>query len=145
MNDARSGAELVVVIERLFRLIRQTSTAGQLSMSAASALGRLLRDGPQRITELANSEATSQPAMTQLVGRLEREGVVVRSTSSQDRRGVLVELTDSGRELVERRRAQRADALQQLFDRLDPQDQAAIADALPALGRLIEAAATAAP
>ena len=137
--ERRSGTELEKVLQGLVRLIRQLATAGDLSMTAASVLGRLMRDGPQRLTELANNEGVSQPGMTQLVARLERDGLVRRTASTDDRRGVLVEVTDTGGELVERRRAQRAEALQQLLSLLDPDDRAAINDALPALTRLVEA------
>jgi DNA-binding MarR family transcriptional regulator len=139
MNVAPSGTELAVVLEQLVRLIRQLATAGDLSLAAASVLARLVRDGPQRLTELANAEGVSQPGMTQLVTRLERDGLVRRTASSDDRRGVLVEVTGVGLELAGRRRAQRAEALQQMLARLSPQDQDAITTALPALARLIEA------
>jgi DNA-binding MarR family transcriptional regulator len=95
-----------------------------------------------RLTELAHAQGVSQPGMTQLVTRMEREGLVRRTANSDDRRGVLVEATDAGLDLLRRRRAERADALQHLLDRLDPQDQAAIAAALPALARLVEARAS---
>jgi DNA-binding MarR family transcriptional regulator len=136
-----SGAELAAVLEQLVRLIRQLATAGDLSMAAASVLARLVRDGPQRLTELANAEGISQPGMTQLATRLERDGLVRRTASSDDRRGVLVEVTGAGLELAGRRRAQRAEALQQMLGRLARQDQDAITTALPALARLIEARA----
>jgi DNA-binding MarR family transcriptional regulator len=137
----RSGTELAVVLEQLVRLIRQLATAGDLSMAAASALHRLGRDGPRRLTELATGEGISQPGMTQLVTRLERDGLVRRIASSDDRRGVLVEATDAGLDLIGRRHAQRAEALTELLGRLDPQDQAAITAALPALAGLVEARA----
>ncbi|MEW2329673.1 MarR family transcriptional regulator [Micromonospora chersina] len=142
MHSNASGAELVVVLEHLVTLIRQVSTAGGLSTAASSALNRLGRYGPHRLTELAHAQGVSQPGMTQLVTRMEREGLVRRTANSDDRRAVLVEATDAGLDLVRRRRAERADALQRLLDRLDPQDQAAIAAALPALARLVEARAS---
>jgi DNA-binding MarR family transcriptional regulator len=143
MDSADSGEELLLVIEQLVRFIRQVATAGELSMTASSTLSRLRREGPQRLTELAHAEGVSQPAMTQLVTRMEREGLVCRTASTDDRRGVLVEATDAGMDLVSRGRAERAGALQQMIDRLDPQDQAAVVAALPALARLIETRASA--
>jgi DNA-binding MarR family transcriptional regulator len=131
--------ELPVVLEQITRLVRQLATAGELSLTAAMVLARLARDGPQRLTELAIGEDLSQPGMTQLVTRLERDGLVRRTASTDDRRGVLVGITDDGRELVERRRAERAAALQELLGRLDRPDQEVIANALPALARLVEA------
>ena len=91
------------------------------------------------LTELAIGEGLSQPGMTQLVTRLERDGLVSRTASTDDRRGVLVDITATGRELVERRRAERSVALRELLGRLDRADQDAITGALPALARLVEA------
>jgi DNA-binding MarR family transcriptional regulator len=142
MHPKASGTELAVVLEHLATLIRQVSTAGDLSAAASSALNRLGRGGPLRLTELAHAQGVSQPGMTQLVTRMEREGLVRRIANSDDRRGVVVEATDAGLDLVGRRRAERAVALQHMLDRLDPQDQAAIAAALPALARLVEARAS---
>ncbi len=140
-----SGAELdlAVVLEQLVRLMRQVSTVGGLSMPAASVLARLVREGPQRLTVLAGDEAVSQPAMTQLVTRLERDGLVRRRPDTDDRRVVLVEVTRTGRQLVERRRAERAAALRVLLDRLDSADRVLVTNALPALTRLTQLATAA--
>jgi DNA-binding MarR family transcriptional regulator len=133
-----SVAGIETVFEQISRLVRRLATAGHLSLTAAMVLNRLHREGPQRLTELANAEGVSQPGMTQLVTRLERDGLVRRTATAGDRRGVLVDVTDAGRELIERRRAERAVALQELVGRLDRADQDAIAHALPALSRLVE-------
>jgi DNA-binding MarR family transcriptional regulator len=139
MHRDAAGLELVVVLEHLVTLMRQVSVAGGLSTAASSALNRLGRDGPHRLTDLANAQGVSQPGMTQLVTRMEREGLVRRTANTGDRRGVVVEATEAGLDLVQRRRAERAEALGHMLRRLDPQDQTAIAAALPALARLVEA------
>src|SRR5258706_11959689 len=139
MHSKTSGTELVVVLEHLAAIIRQVSTAGGLSTAASSLLHRLGRDEPHGLTELAHAQRISQPGMTQLVTRMEREGLVSRTANSADRRAVLVEATDAGLDLLRRRRAERAAALQHMLGRLAPQDQAAIAAALPALARLVQA------
>ncbi|MFE4816686.1 MarR family winged helix-turn-helix transcriptional regulator [Streptomyces sp. NPDC056704] len=142
MDPGSSGEELIVALEQLVRYVRQVSTAGGLSSAASSVLGRLGREGPQRVTELARGEGVSQPGMTQLVTRMERDGLVRRIASTDDRRGVLVEATDAGADVVKERHAERAQALRELMDRLDPQEQSAVAIALPALARLIQAQAS---
>ena len=135
MQPDSPSLTLESVLEQITRLIRRLATTGELGLTGAMVLARLTRDGPQRLTELALGEDLSQPGMTQLVTRLERDGLVRRT----DRRGVLVEVTDSGRELVERRRAERSAEVRELFGRLDAEDQGAIAAALPALARLVQA------
>src|ERR1700754_4199817 len=132
-------ATLGTVLEQVTRLVRQLATTGDLSLTAAMVLSRLTREGPLRLTELAVSEGLSQPGMTQLVTRLERDGLVRRQASAGDRRGVLVTVTGAGATLVASRRAEPAAALHQLMSRLDGDDRAAIPAALPALSRLVEA------
>lgn len=132
----QSDVEAGLVLEQLVRVVRRLATAGDLSLPAAAVVARLTREGPQRLTDLAAGEHLSQPGMTQLVSRLEREGLVRRTPSATDGRVVLVDVTDAGREVVGRRRRQRGDALRRLLDRLDPADRDAVRAALPALGRL---------
>lgn len=139
MESGDSGEELVVAFEQLVRYVRQVSTAGGLSPAASSVLSRLGRAGPQRVTELARAEGVSQPGMTQLVSRMERDGLVRRIASTDDRRGVLVEATDTGADVVGQRHAERAEALRELMDRLDPQERSAVLIALPALARSVQA------
>src|SRR3954462_1794738 len=120
-------AALVTVLEEVTRLVRRLATFGDLSLTAAMVLARLDREGPVRLTELAVGEGLSQPGMTQLVKRLERDGLVRRQATADDRRGVLGAGTQAGSALVASRRAERASALHRLMSRLDGDDRAAIA------------------
>ncbi|HYK71164.1 MAG TPA: MarR family transcriptional regulator [Streptosporangiaceae bacterium] len=132
------SAEVAVGLVRLLGLIRWLSPPG-LSLTAAATLTTLERSGPRRLTELAADEGVTQPAMTQLVGRLEAGGLVERSADPGDGRVVRVRLTDAGRELIARRRAARAERLSGLLAALSPADQEALAAALPAINALASA------
>ncbi|MGW1818215.1 MarR family transcriptional regulator [Streptomyces sp. NPDC002125] len=50
-----------------------------------------------RVQEIASRAHLSQSALSRLVARLEKDGLVRRAICSEDRRGVRVELTDEGR------------------------------------------------
>ncbi|QGV81929.1 MarR family winged helix-turn-helix transcriptional regulator [Streptomyces ficellus] len=50
-----------------------------------------------RVQELASRVHLSQSALSRLVARLEKDGLVARGMCSEDRRGVRVALTDAGR------------------------------------------------
>ncbi|MEU6366786.1 MarR family transcriptional regulator [Streptomyces sp. NPDC046931] len=52
-----------------------------------------------RVQNLAGRVHLSQSALSRLIGRLEKEGLVVRSVCEEDRRGVWVALTGKGRAL----------------------------------------------
>jgi DNA-binding MarR family transcriptional regulator len=127
---------LAASFEGLFATLRRLNPSQEISLTAASTLRTLERDGPHRISDLAVREGVSQPAMTQLVARLERAGQVERTTDPADGRAVLVRVTTAGRALLRRRREQRADRLYELVEALPAADRAAILAALPALDRL---------
>ncbi|GAA2385134.1 MarR family transcriptional regulator [Catellatospora methionotrophica] len=134
--------DLALTVQRLFAALRRLSPPG-ISLSAAATLATLEREGPQRLTELAVREGVTQPAMTQIVTRLERDALAARTADPADRRVVLVEITAGGRDLLRHRRDVRAERVAALLAQLDPADRAAIEAALPALGRLADHATTA--
>jgi DNA-binding MarR family transcriptional regulator len=127
--------EVAAGLERLFALIRWLSPPG-LSLTSGATLATLDRAGPCRLTALAASEGVTQPAMTQLVGRLAEAGLVARCADPDDGRVVSVELTQEGRDLLARRRAVRAERLSVLMSRLSQAEQDALAAALPAINAL---------
>jgi DNA-binding MarR family transcriptional regulator len=126
-------------VERLVGLLRSLSPAGGLSATAAATLATLERSGPRRLTALAVQGGVTQPAMTQLIARLEDTGLVRREADPADGRVVQVRLTDQGRETLARRRAVRAERLAVILDRISPQDRAALGAALPAIDALASA------
>jgi DNA-binding MarR family transcriptional regulator len=127
-------------IERLIGLLRWLSPANSgLSLTAAATLATLERSGPCRLTALAALEGVTQPAMTQLIARLQDAGLVTRASDPADGRAVEVRITAEGSALLARRRAYRAERLAGMLARLSPEDQAALAAALPAMDALTSA------
>jgi DNA-binding MarR family transcriptional regulator len=126
-------------LERLFRLFRSLSPPDGLSLTAAATLATLERTGPRRLTALAVQEGVTQPAMTQLIVRLQDSGLVCREADPADGRVVQVRLTDQGRDMLARRRAVRAERLAVILARISPEDQAALGAALPAIDALASA------
>jgi DNA-binding MarR family transcriptional regulator len=130
------AAALTTDLERIFRLFRSLSPAGGMSMTAAATLAAIERLGPQRLTVLAAREGVTQPAMTQLISRLEESGLVRREASPEDGRVVLVVITDEGRAVLARRRSVRSERMAAIISQLGPEHRAALAIALPALDAL---------
>ena len=130
------AAALAADLERIVGLFRSLSPASGLSMTAAATLASLERLGPQRLTVLATREGVTQPAMTQLISRLEEAGLVRREASQEDGRVVLVVITDEGRAVLAHRRAGRTQRLAGIVAQLAPEHRAALAGALPALDAL---------
>lgn len=74
------------------------------------ASGELSHPGGQcRVQNIADRVHLSQSALSRLIGRLEKDGLVQRTVCVEDRRGVWVALTRKGRDLhAEVRPLQRA-------------------------------------
>jgi DNA-binding MarR family transcriptional regulator len=88
--------DVVIATERYrLRVARQVLGMGATEMLA---LGGLAVDGPSTPTEIAQRLQITTPSVTELVDRLERARLVRRRPHDSDRRKVLVELTDTGRD-----------------------------------------------
>ena len=133
------AAGVAAALERLMGLFRSLSPPDGLSLTAAATLATLERSGPWRLTLLAVREGVTQPAMTQLIGRLQESGLVDRAADPADGRVVQVSLTADGRAMLARRRAVRAERLAEILARLSPDEQAALSAALPVMGALANA------
>jgi DNA-binding MarR family transcriptional regulator len=136
MDISSDDARIAAGFERFSEVLRRLTPRAELSLTAASTLRRLERSGPHRLSELSGPEGVTQPAMTQLVTRLEKDGLAVRSSDPADGRVVVVSITEAGRAAVARRREARARALAELLGSLSAEDHAAILAAVPALERL---------
>ena len=133
------AAGLSAGLERVVGLLRALSQPSGLSMTAVATLATLERSGPKRLTALAALAGVTQPAMTQLISRLEDEGLVRREADPADGRVVQVVITGEGKATLARRRALRADRLAVVLAQLSPEHRAALAAALPALDALASA------
>ena len=131
-------AQIAAGFEHFFEVFRRLTPREELSLTAASTLRRLERSGPHRLWELYAPEGVTQPAMTQLITRLEKEGLARRDSDPADGRAVVVSITDAGRAALARRREGRARALSGILQNLPATDHAALLAALPAMERLGE-------
>ncbi|MDI2127746.1 MarR family winged helix-turn-helix transcriptional regulator [Yinghuangia seranimata] len=142
--DVLDVEALATAVENFNRFYIRLPVLERLSFTTLSVLDTLAtRTAPMRLTELARTEQVSQPGITQLVTRLERDGLVERRPDPADRRAVLVHITPAGRRIGEDRHADRARHLRPLIDRLTPEQRTALAGALPVLNRLAELGAEA--
>src|ERR1700685_3075008 len=114
------AAALTVDLERIMGLYRSLAAPDGLSLTAAATLAAIERFGSQRLTALAAREGVTQPAMTQLISRLEDAGLVRRESHPDDGRVVLVTITDDGRATLARRRDTRATRLAVILAQLSP-------------------------
>jgi DNA-binding MarR family transcriptional regulator len=139
MDDAERrdiAARLALTTGRLNRRMR--SAGGGLSHGMLSALATVAKLGPLRLAELAQLEVVSAPSTTRLVAELEAQGLVSRESDPDDGRAFLISATDEGLEIINLARSLRADAIDAMFDNLEPAELDSIVNAMSALEKLLE-------
>jgi DNA-binding MarR family transcriptional regulator len=133
--------ELTTVIEDFNTIFIRLPSVRRFSFSTLSVLHTLSRNGPLRVTDLTATEQLKQPALTSVVAKLERDGLVSRRRDPRDGRAVLLSLTQEGRRIVRSRHADRVAELSRLVDQLNDQERDVLAGSARVLARLIEIAA----
>lgn len=135
---AENPARRLAIADRLYLLATQVvrTAPREVSLNALATLNRLESTGPHRVGDLATAEGVTQPSMTELVGRLVRDGLAERHASSEDRRVVLVAITEQGRDYLRERRHVVVDLLARRLARLPEEEIASLEAAIPALDHL---------
>jgi DNA-binding MarR family transcriptional regulator len=90
------------------------------------------------VRELADGAGVSQPTITRALDALQRQGLVTRAASREDRRCVLVELTGEGRELLRTERARIDARRHELLAELPPEERMQAERLLLRLADLVE-------
>jgi DNA-binding MarR family transcriptional regulator len=72
-------------------------------------------EGACRMHHLTRSTLLSKSGLTRLIDRMERNGLVRRTTDDEDRRGTLAVLTPKGRRTLDRARPVFLEAIRDLF------------------------------
>jgi DNA-binding MarR family transcriptional regulator len=119
------------------RELRREARALGVSPEQVSLLVAIKRAPGIGIRDLAVRERVSPPAMTKHVDRLERDGLVERTPSDDDRRRVGITLTDEGQRLLRRVRSRRTVWLAQRLAGLTKEELAAIEAAVGPLRKLL--------
>jgi len=138
-TTAALGADLLAVVARINRLANQRIEL-PLPFAQARLLSTIEDQGQTRISDLAALDHCSQPTMTTQVRRLEHAGLVARAEDPGDARAVLIAITEEGRQILSRVRADRSAAINPYLEHLDDADRTALVDAIRVLRGLLDMA-----
>ena len=115
MDSANTQIEqqLTVLLRRVQRIHLSTSDGDvNLERSAYGIMCKLADEGPQRLGALATSFGLDPSTITRQVQALEELGLANRHTDPSDRRASILDLSDSGRGVLEQTRSHRRSKLQ---------------------------------
>jgi len=116
LAEALAGLRRIIGSQRLDRINAERSQV-PIGFAAVAVLGKVIDDGPLRMSDLAQAGRIHPAALTRQVQALEAEGYIERSPDPTDGRAQVVRVTAAGR-AAHRRVQQANDAImaEQLSD-----------------------------
>ena len=120
-------------------LRKQMYSVNSYSMTEIGTIGQLMRNTSLLPTELATLARVKTQSMSQILKKLEEQGVVTRTPSEEDKRKVYISLTDFGKSIVEKTRYDRDEWLKNAIEKsLTKQERELLEKAIPVLNKLCE-------
>ena len=140
MNSSELSSSLRAVISALHKGLRkQLYSADTYSMTELETIKHLAKNASLLPSELAALTRIKTQSMSQILNKLEKQEVIKRTTSTEDKRKVYISLTDSGVKFVEKARYDRDEWLKELIENsLSEDEKKQLTEALPLLHKLIE-------
>jgi DNA-binding MarR family transcriptional regulator len=133
----RVAGELSACVGHLVRRLRQVHVEGDLTLSQASVLVRLEREGPATPGTLATVEHITPQSVGAILAALEERGLVSRSGDPSDGRRVVISVTPAGQESLQGVRDEKARRLTRAIEEgFTPAEQRQLVEAVPLLERL---------
>ena len=129
--------ELRPVLLRLARELRKETEQFGVTSRQVTLLWLVRQSPGLSLRELAAEEGISPPALSGYVDRLERQGLLERVRSAEDRRRVGLVVTPAGARLLRRVRERRTAWLAERLAGLEPGELDAVATAVEPLRRLL--------
>ena len=112
-----------------------------ISMAQLNIMVTLQRNGMMTMSGLADALGVSLSNATGLVDRIEERGFIERSRVPEDRRVVLVRVTEAGTRMIQESDALSDELMRNVLGRLDPAELPAIAHAVAEVRSALEATA----
>lgn len=123
---------------RLARRMRLERAGTDVTDGQLSVLFVLWKEGAQTLGSLSDHERVTPPSMNRTVNALAEAGLVVRGSSPDDGRKVLIEATDAGLEIARETRRRREAWFARQLSVLSAEDRATLDAAAPLLRRLAD-------
>jgi len=138
-----SGAHLWLIFMKSYHAVRevdaQSISASGLGLSDFAVLEMLLHKGSLPVNAIGRKIMLTSGSITTAIDRLEKKRFVRRQASPNDRRVTLVQLTASGRKLIDKIFKVHAAHLEKAFEPLSAPERAALEALLKKVGKHAEA------
>lgn len=134
------ASDLRTVVTRLTKMLRKKSlSADKLSLTERSTMGLIYTNKTLLASELAAMEKITTQSMSQIVNHLFELRLVIRTPSETDKRKVLISLSPTGVEMIQRARTEKDEWLRKvLSENFSPEECSILSKAIAPLSKLVD-------
>jgi MarR family transcriptional regulator, temperature-dependent positive regulator of motility len=132
----RFAALSTAFMDRFLSMLRSVSPDPRLSYPRYRVLSWVDASTEVSVGQIATNLGIARSTASEMVARMERDGLVNKRADEGDARSVVIALTPLGQRLVKRRRKELSDAQRTLLSRMSPEDQQAFIQAFETVDRL---------
>lgn len=137
-EDIKQSLKLFIVLSRAYRAINEhvnklIQTYG-LNPTEFAVLELLYHKGDQPLQQIGGKILLASGSITYVVDKLEEKGYLVRVACPNDRRVTFAQITDSGKEFIEKVFPEHEKRIHQLMSELNSEEQATAIELLKKLG-----------
>lgn len=138
LSSGESATRIWLVLWKAARAIEQNAirsvSASGLGRSDFAVLEVLLHKGPQPVNIIGRKVLLTSGSITAAVDRLESRKLLRRTANQMDRRSRIVQLTDTGRRLIERAFQKHAADMEETMVVLRPRERVELVRLLKKVG-----------
>jgi DNA-binding MarR family transcriptional regulator len=134
--------QVIIAIRRLIRAVdlhSRTLVSSHGLTGPQALILKALQNGSLSAGELANRVSLSQGTLTDILNRLEQRGMLMRIRDTQDRRRVLVSMTEAGHSLLQASPPLLQDRFAQRFNELQDWEQTQLLASLQRIAAMMDA------
>jgi DNA-binding MarR family transcriptional regulator len=138
-TDNEIAANLRVVISRLVKILRNEIKNDELlSLTERSTLALVYQSSGMLPSELAVMEKVSNQSMSQIVNKLLGLGHIKKTSSTADKRKMIITISAAGKKFIEKKRHEKQEWLaRSIFEKTTQKEKEVLVKAITVLTKLV--------
>lgn len=140
INDNELASRLRMSITRLVKVIRNEVRHDEvLSLTERSTLLMVCQYSKMLPSELAAKEKVTSQSMSQIIRKLELNGYIEKTPSTEDKRKVIISITSKGKEFIELKKNKSHEWLEKaISEKTSEAEKKILLSAITILTKLVE-------
>ncbi len=140
MEEINSGLKILKLLKQIMNIIKHSMKyeCKDFDITQGMLMGILARYGEMKVSDLSQRLGLSNSTVSGIIDRLEKQGLVERTRSTEDRRVVYVSVTPKFKDTFQKHFKEAEEKFEKLISRTSPQDLNKIIEGLEALKKILE-------